>query len=54
MERVKKVQVGWEKSENANQVYSFIWHPRVTGLSLAIRPLWDILVNSCLIVEVWQ
>ena len=54
VERVGKVQVGWEKSENANQVYSFIWHPRVTRLSLAIRPLWDILVNSCLIVEVWQ
>ena len=29
MERVEKVQVGWGESENANRVYSFIWHPRV-------------------------
>ena len=27
VERVEKVQVGWERSENANRVYSFIWQP---------------------------
>ena len=35
-----KVQVGWEKSENANRVDSFIWHLRVVlirGISTMVN-----------------
>ena len=38
VERVEKVQVEWEKSENANQVYSFIWHPRVCIIKFEFNP----------------
>ena len=51
MERVEKVQVGWEKSENANQVYLFIWHPRVVSKSDQIKKIYDkYMINSIKLV----
>ena len=48
----------WEclKNKQKEQIISMIWdsNTHLTKLGLAIRPLWDLLANSCLILEVWQ
>ena len=48
VERVEKVQVGWEKSENSNWVYSFIWHPRVSQYVLKSPfPKCKLYISTC-------